>query len=78
MIDQELLGEGALLHQNQLYKNLDKLRQEYAVNGKEIKSPLINFLMMLDENKITRIPKTFGLLHKRDHEELMLQSFHIS
>jgi len=33
---------------------------------------------MLDEKKLTRVPKTFGLLHKRDHEELMLQSFHIS
>ena len=78
LVDQEITGEGALLHNNQLYKNLDKLKQEYDCTDKKIKSPLVNFLMMLEESKLTRVPKTFGLLHKRDHEELMLQSFHIS
>ena len=61
-----------------MYKNLDKLKQEYEVNEKEIKSPLVNFLMMLEEKKLTRVPKTFGLLHKKEHEELNLQSFYIS
>lgn len=48
MLDQEQLGEEALLHQFDLYQNVEQFTEEYAFQDKEMRSPLMNFLSLVN------------------------------
>jgi len=47
-LDQEETGEGALLHFFDLCRNVAAFSEEYDYLGKKIRSPLMNFLSMVD------------------------------
>ena len=42
-----------------------------------MKSPLMNFLAMMENSKSYRIPRTFGLAHRRKFDEINVRSFYI-
>jgi hypothetical protein len=46
-IDKTLLDERAVFHKQQIYSDINRIDQEYSLKGKEIKSPMINFISML-------------------------------
>ena len=74
-----MTGADALLHQFDLYQNVDKFSEEYEYHGKNMKSPLMNFFKMLTKaGKRTQAPKTFGLAHRRNAQEIMAKSFYIT
>ena len=79
-MDQEATGEIALLHQRDLYADVDKFSEEYRFAGKKMKSPLMSFLMAVNEAKgpgAMRAPRTFGLLHRRKPDEINCGGFSI-
>lgn len=77
------MGEEAILHALDLYKEVEKYTEEYSFKGKEMKSPLMTFLSMLNKGIVNgrvqpQLPKTFGLTHRRKADEINVNSFQIT
>ena len=51
--------------------------EDYEFNGKTMKSPLMTFLSMMENSKANRIPRTFGLAHRKKFDEINVRSFYI-
>ena len=61
-----------------MYNNVHKFTEEYEFNNKSMKSPLMNFLSMMENSKAYRAPRTFGLAHRRKFDEINVRSFYIA
>ena len=77
VLDTKQVGEHAVLHQGDLYRNVSKYSEEYEFHKKPMKSPLMTFLMMIENSKAARAPRSFGLAHRRRHDEINIRSFYI-
>ena len=80
LFDQKATGESALLHFLDLLANLDSFLEEYSFLDKQMKSPLMSFLRDVHNlNKPSEMPfpRTFGLVHRRDQEEINCKGFSI-
>ena len=75
--DQQETGEEALLHFFDLCRNVAAFTEEYEFEGKKMRSPLMNFLSMLDERVQRRPPRSFGLAHRKKTDEIICKSFYI-
>lgn len=71
------MGEGAILHQLDVYTQVQKYSEEYKFHEKTMKSPLMNYMKTMNEERPHRSPRVFGLVHRKNNDELNLRSFHI-
>jgi hypothetical protein len=77
-VDRQQNGAGAVLHQSELMQNVEKLDEVYQYRGKAIRSPLMQYLSIILKQKTKRVPKTFGLVHRKSQTEIDSSSHNLT